>query len=180
MKCREDEDVAQIIADEKALRLAVKKAARWADKNCGSETVAVCILKGAAFFFCDLLREMTLPVQVEFLSVKSYGDSFKTSGNPRLGDLSFSVEGRNVLIVEDIVDSGYTIQALRTAFGALGAASVKVVALLDKAVCRRVPVQADYACLEVGDEFLVGYGLDYAQRYRTLPYLGVLKPEIYR
>ncbi len=142
--------------------------------------IAVAVLKGSAFFFCDLVRAMKTPVQVEFMTASSYGDGAVSSGTPKIKtNFSTPVEGRDVILVEDIIDSGRTLLALKELFKERGARSFTAVTLFDKPSRRVTPVQADFACFEVGDEFIVGYGLDYAQRYRNLPYAGILKREIY-
>ncbi len=146
----------------------------------GQELVAVCILKGAVFFFVDLLRAIDLPVSLDFMAISSYGSSTKSSGVVRiLKDLDKPVDGKNILIVEDIVDSGMTLSFLRKNLMTRGVASLRIATLLDKPERRRTPLHVDYSGFVVPDEFVVGYGLDYDERYRNLPEIGVLKPEIY-
>ena len=123
---------------------------------------------------------MDTPVQIDFMTVSSYGSSSESSGMPRIVmDLAASVEGRDVVLVEDIVDSGNTLVKMRDLISGRGAKSFTVVTLFDKPSRRTVNVSADYSCFEIGNEFIVGYGLDYAQKYRNLPYVGILKREIY-
>ncbi|MDE6401235.1 MAG: hypoxanthine phosphoribosyltransferase, partial [Clostridiales bacterium] len=142
--------------------------------------LAVSVLKGSVMFFCDLVRAMQTPVQIDFMTVSSYGSSSESSGVPKIVmDLAASVKDRDVILVEDIVDSGYTLQRMRDLLVGRGAKSFTVVALFDKPSRRKIDIKADYSCFEIGDEFIVGYGLDYAQQYRTLPYVGILKREIY-
>lgn len=149
-------------------------------KTLKAPPIAVAVLKGSAFFFCDLVRAMKTPVQVEFMTASSYGDGAVSSGTPKIKtNFSTPVEGRDVILVEDIIDSGRTLLALKELFKERGARSFTAVTLFDKPSRRVTPVRADFACFEVGDEFIVGYGLDYAQRYRNLPYAGILKREIY-
>ena len=146
----------------------------------GEKVCAVCNLKGSAVFFADLLRAAHLDVEMDFMAVSSYGANAVSSGKPYVKrDLFSSVEGRDVLLVEDIVDTGRTLVTLRRFFADRGAKSVTVVALLDKPSRRVVDSQADYTCFEVEDAFIVGYGLDYAERYRNLPYIAELKRSVY-
>lgn len=174
-------DCERILLTEEQIRGKVEEAAAWLDeKYRGAMPLAVSVLKGSAVFFCDLVRAMKTPVQMDFMAVSSYGNAATSSGLPKIiMDLGAPVKGRDVLLVEDIVDSGNTLVRLRNLFEGRGAKSFTVVTLLDKPARRKVPVKADYSCFEIGDEFIVGYGLDYAERYRNLPYIGVLKREIY-
>ncbi|SEN63679.1 hypoxanthine phosphoribosyltransferase [Lihuaxuella thermophila] len=142
--------------------------------------LCICVLKGAVPFMADLIRKMEIPVEVDFMAVSSYGSSTKSSGVVRiLKDLEASVEGRHVLVVEDIIDSGLTLSYLIAMLKGRKAASVKVATLLDKPARRTVDLKPDYCGFEIPDEFVVGYGLDYAEKYRNLPYIGVLKEEVY-
>ncbi len=174
-------DLQSIVLSEEQIREKVKLAAAWLDKKFAGKTpIAVSVLKGSVMFFCDLVRAMETPVQIDFMTISSYGSSSQSSGVPKiLMDLSTSVEGKDVIMVEDIVDSGYTLQKLRDLFLGRGANSFTTVTLLDKPSRRKADISADYSCYEIGDEFIVGYGLDYSQQYRTLPYIGILKREIY-
>ena len=142
----------------------------------------VCILKGAVMFYTDLLRNIPIPLTMDFMAVSSYGNKTKSSGEVEIRkDLSTSIEGKDVIIVEDIVDSGFTLSYLTRMLASRGAASIRLCTLLDKPA-RRAPgitLRSDYSGFVVGDEFVVGYGLDYAELYRNLPYIGVLKPEVY-
>ena len=146
----------------------------------GKDLMLVGILKGAVVFFSDLVREIDLPVKTEFMAVSSYGASTKTTGVVNLvKDLTVDITGMHVLIVEDIVDSGMTLSYLKKYLSTRGAASIKIATLLDKPERRRVDLNADYFCFTIPDEFVVGYGLDYAEKYRNLPDIGVLSPRIY-
>ena len=142
----------------------------------------VCILKGAIMFYTDLLRAIPIQLSMDFMAVSSYGKRTKSSGEVEIRkDLSTSIENRHVIIVEDIIDSGFTLTYLTRMLSARGAASIKLCTLLDKP-SRRAPgitLKSDYAGFEIGDDFVVGYGLDYDEAYRNLPYIGVLKPEVY-
>ncbi len=175
-------DCERILFSEEEIAAKVREAAAWLDQRypAGSVPIAVSVLKGSAIFFCDLVRAMTIPVQMEFMMVSSYGSETSSSGVPKiLMDLPVPVEGRDVLLVEDIVDSGHTLVRMRNLLEGRGARSFTVVTLMDKPSRRCIDVAADYACFTVGNEFIVGYGLDYAQMYRNLPYIGVLRREIY-
>ncbi len=146
----------------------------------GKKPVFICILKGASVFFTDLIREVDLPLTTEFMAVSSYGSSTKSSGVVRiLKDLDRPIEGRDVLIVEDIVDSGMTLHYLKGVLEQRNAASVSIVTLLDKPARRRVELETQYCCFDIPDAFVVGYGLDYDEKYRNLPDIGVLHPKIY-
>ncbi len=176
-----NKDLQSIVLTEEQIKVKVKEAARWLDERFeGKSPLAISVLKGSVMFFCDLVRAMEVPVQIDFMTISSYGSSSQSSGVPKIVmDLAASVEGRDVILVEDIVDSGHTLVKLRDLILGRGAKSFTVVALFDKPARRQAPVQADYSCYEIGDEFIVGYGLDYAQQYRSLPYIGILKREIY-
>ncbi len=138
----------------------------------------VCVLKGAVLFYSDLVRHLGGPVVFDFISISSYGDTTKTSGVARIvKDLEIAVEGRDVLIVEDIIDSGLTLSYLIDVFERRNAHSVKIVALLDKKGRRQVEIEPDYVGFHVPNQFLVGYGLDYANAFRHLPYIAVLHPD---
>lgn len=174
-------DVERVLFTEEELAVGVKKAAAWLDeKYKGTTPLAVSVLKGSVMFFCDLVRAMKTPIQMDFMTMTSYGSSSSSSGMPKIVmDLAAPVQGRDVLLVEDIVDSGHTLVKMRQLLEGRGAKSFTVVTLLDKPSRRAVDVKADYSCFEVGNEFIVGYGLDYAQQYRNLPYIGVLKRSVY-
>lgn len=138
----------------------------------------ICVLKGGVFFACELAKRLTVPVTMDFMSVSSYGDDTKSSGIVKIvKDLDQPLEGRDVLIVEDIIDSGRTLSYLIEILKQRKPASLQLCTLLDKPERREKEVQVDYTCFEIPDEFVVGYGLDYAQRYRNLPYIGVVEPD---
>lgn len=174
-------DLESIVITEDEIKEKVKAAAAWLDERFKDKRpLMISVLKGSVMFFCDLVRAMQTAVQIDFMTVSSYGASSKSSGMPKIVmDLAASVEGRDVVLVEDIVDSGHTLVRMRDLIVGRGARSFTVVSLFDKPSRRQVPVKADYTCCEIGDEFIVGYGLDYAQQYRNLPYIGILKREIY-
>jgi len=164
------EDLQRRVAE-----LAAELAGVYAERN----PLLVGVLKGAVVFIVDLMRAMAIPLQVEFMAVSSYQGGTQTSGAVRIVmDLQTSVEGRDVLIVEDIVDSGLTLRYLRDYLLAQRPASLAVVALLNKDIARVDAVPIEYTGFRIPDRFVVGYGLDYAERYRNLPYIGVIKPVV--
>lgn len=164
----------QIQERVKALGAVISKD--YEDKN----PLVVGVLKGAVPFLSDLVRSMNIHMEMDFMDVSSYGNATVSSGEVRiLKDLSTVVEGRHILIVEDIIDSGRTLKYLVELLKHRKAASVKIVTMLDKPEGRVVEMDADYIGFEVPNEFVVGYGLDYAEDYRNMPYIGILKPEIY-
>ncbi len=173
-------DIQQILftAEQIAVRvgeLGARISADYAEK----ELALVCVLRGAVLFLADLLRALPESTTVDFMAIASYGADTRSTGVVRiLKDLDDSIESRHVLIVEDIVDTGLTLNYLLENLRHRTAASVRVCALLDKPARRRVPVRFDYTGFEVPDAFVVGYGLDYNQQYRGLPFLGILKPEL--
>ena len=173
-------DCERILISAEEIAAKVRAAGEWlTEKFRGKFPVAVCNLKGSAVFFCDLLRAAQIDAEMDFMAVSSYG-SDTVPGRPKITRHLFSsVAGRDVILVEDIVDTGRTLITLREFFKERGAKSVTVIALLDKPSRRVVDSKADYTCFEVGDYFIVGYGLDYAERYRNLPYIAVLKESVY-
>lgn len=144
----------------------------------GKEIHLVCVLRGGAFFMCELAKHITVPCSLDFMSVSSYGSGTASSGTVRIvKDLDESVEGKDVLVVEDIIDSGRTLSYLMELLADRKPASLKLCTLLDKPDRRVVDVDVHHVCFTIPDEFVVGYGLDYDQRYRNLPYIGVVKFE---
>lgn len=147
----------------------------------GQDLVLIGILKGAIVFFSDLMREIETPVTVDFMAVSSYGESHESSGAVRiLKDLDVSIENRHVLIVEDIVDTGLTLAYLKRILQSRNPLSIKVASFLDKPERRQVDTKADYVGYAIPDKFVIGYGLDFAEQYRSLPYIGVLAPSAYQ
>ena len=178
-----DKDMAKVLFSQEELQTRIRElGAQLSEDYRGKTPTMVCILKGAIIFYTDLVRSMDIPLTMDFMAVSSYGNSTKSSGEVEIRkDLSTSIEGKHVVIVEDIVDSGFTLTYLTRLLNTRGAKSIKLCTLLDKP-SRRAPgitLRADYSGFAVGNEFVVGYGLDYAELYRNLPYIGVLKPEIY-
>lgn len=174
-------DLTKVLISREELEKAVSKLAHeLSEEYRGRDLICVCILKGAVMFFTDLIRQMDLPLSIDFMAISSYGTSTKSSGVVRiLKDLDHDVLGKDVLVVEDIVDSGLTLSYIQQALSQRGARSVKLVTLLDKPARRRNELKVDYRCFEIPNEFVVGYGLDYAGIYRNLPEIGVLDPRIY-
>ena len=174
-------DVENIMISEEQLKNRIGElAARLSKEYEGKRPLMVAILKGSIMFYADLLRAMTIPIEMDFMAISSYGAGAKSSGEVKLiKDLDRKIEGRDVIIVEDIIDSGYTLSYLKRMLYSRKPASVKICALLDKYARRVVPIEADYKGFDIEDEFVIGYGLDYAERYRNLPYIGILKRSVY-
>ena len=176
-------DVKEILYTEEQLKQCVAQLGAQITRDyAGKEQdlVLVAILRGSYMFMADLSRAVELPLQIDFMSVSSYGKGTTSSGQVRIiKDLSDPIEGKNVILVEDILDSGNTLYYLTEVLQARKPASIKVCTLLDKPERRVKPIKADYSGFAVPDAFVVGYGLDYAERYRNLPYIGVLKPSVY-
>lgn len=177
------DDIKCVLADEKKIQdtcdaLAAKINADYPDVE--RDLVFVVVLKGSIFFATDLIRRINRPCTIEFMKVSSYGSGVATSGFIQVSlDLKRDIKDADVIIVEDIIDSGRTLQKLCSLLADRGAHSVRTCALLDKPDRRQVDMDVDYAGIIIPDEFVVGYGLDYAEYYRNLPYIGVLKPSVY-
>lgn len=165
---------ALITEDEISLRIQALGNAITKDFE-DEDLVVICVLKGAFVFCSDLIKKINRPISLEFISLSSYGDSTNSSGNVRLEmDITANIEGKNVLIVEDIVDTGLTIKTLMDIMEVRKPKTVKLASLLFKPVKLKHPVKIDYLGFEIEDKFVIGYGLDYAGRYRELPYIGIL------
>ena len=175
------QDIERVLISEQELaariaELGKQVAADYADKD----PIFLGILKGVVMFFSDMIRATPIQCQIDFMAVSSYGGGTSTSGKVKmLKDVSVDLRGRHVVILEDILDSGNTLAFLKEYFLTKGASAITIVTLLDKPSRRKKAITADYAGFVVPDEFVVGYGLDYGQKYRNLPYIGVLKPEVY-
>ncbi len=176
-----NEDILQVLFSEEQLRQkCAELGARISRDYEGKNLLMVSVLKGSVVFMADLMRHITVPCGIDFMAVSSYGSGVKTSGVVKINkDLDIDLAGRDILIVEDILDSGMTLAYLTELLRDRGPASIRIAALLDKPSRRKADVQPDYVGYVVPDEFVVGYGLDYDERYRNLPYVGILKPAVY-
>ncbi len=175
-----DADVEEVLlsGEEVQARVAELGAQLAADYE-GREPVLVSVLKGSIIFLADLVRAMPIPLSIDLMEVSSYGTSTESSGQVRiLKDLSTSIEGREVLVVEDIIDTGLTLNYLLRYLHDKGPASIRICCLLDKPARRLAPIEIDYRGFTIPDRFVIGYGLDYGERYRNLPYIGVLRPSV--
>jgi hypoxanthine phosphoribosyltransferase len=176
-----NQDITQVLYDEEAIQRRIQEignqiSADYVDKN----PILINILRGGVIFLADLVRNITIPMEMDFMSISSYGDSTVSSGVVKIRkDIDTDICGRHVIIVEDIVDSGLTLEYLIEYLKQHKPASVKTCVLLDKPKAHKVDVEVDYKGFDIGNEFVVGYGLDYAEKYRNLPYIGILKEEIY-
>jgi hypoxanthine phosphoribosyltransferase len=175
-------DIKEVLLSEEVLGKKISELGYNISKDyVGRDLVLVGVLKGSVMFMSDLLKRITIPCSMDFMAVSSYGNSTTSSGVVRiLKDLDFEIEGKDVLVVEDIIDSGITLKYLLEYLKARKANSLEIVCLLNKPERRKVDMDVKYTGFTVPDEFLVGYGLDYAEKYRNLPYIGILKEEIYR
>lgn len=176
-----ERDIQEVLLTEEQIQTKVREMAeQLSNEYKDSFPLMIGILKGAMPFMSDLTRRMNIYLEMDFMDVSSYGTSTKTSGQVKIvKDLDTSIEGRDVIIVEDIIDSGLTLNYLVELFKHRKAKSVKIVTLLDKPTGRKVDLVPDIKGYTVPDAFVVGYGLDYAERYRNLPYIGILKREVY-
>lgn len=175
------EDVKEILFTEEQIQAKIDELGQQLNRQfAGRNPLAICVLKGAFIFMADLMKRLDIPLEVDFMAVSSYGQSTKSSGIVKIvKDLDVSVEGRDVLVVEDIIDSGLTLSYLVDVLKHRNAASVTIVTLFDKPSQRSVDLKVDLTGFSLPDAFVVGYGLDYAEKYRNLPYIGILKEEIY-
>lgn len=176
------EDIEKILFEEKEIRSRIHEMGSIISKEYeGKELLLVGVLKGSVMFMSDLMKEITIPCSMDFIAVSSYGNSTQTSGIVRiLKDLDFPIENKHVLIVEDIIDSGITLRYLLDYLGRRNPESIEIACLLNKQERRKVDVNPKYVGFDVPDYFLVGYGLDYSEKYRNLPYIGILKEKIYK
>lgn len=170
-----------VLFSEETVDLRINEIAKQISEDyAGKQVHLVCVLKGGAFFMCELAKRITVPVTMDFMALSSYGSGTESSGYITMKkELDENIEGKNVLVVEDIVDSGRTLKYLKEELLRRNPESVKLCTLLDKPDRRVVDIKADYTCFEVPDEFVVGYGLDYDQKYRNLPYVGIVEREDY-
>jgi hypoxanthine phosphoribosyltransferase len=175
----ENKQMPRILIPEVKIQSRLDELAQQINRDYqGKEITAVCILKGSFIFFSDLIRRLEVPLSCEFLGVSSYGNGKVSSGEVKITlDINEPLEGKHVLVFEDIVDSGLTLSYILTLLGTRKPASLKCASLLVKPDAMKIPVPVDYTGFEIGNEFVVGYGLDYAQGYRGLPYIGYLQQE---
>lgn len=175
------DDIAEVLLSKETLakrvaELGEKISSDYKDKN----LLLVGILKGSVVFMTDLMKQITIHTRIDFMSVSSYGSGVKSTGVVKIvKDLDIPLQGYDVLIVEDILDSGLTLHYIMELLKSRSPRSLKICTLLDKPYSRRVDVKTDYSGFEIPDKFVVGYGLDYAEKYRNLPFVGVLKPQVY-
>ena len=174
-------DIERVLIDEGEIAERIGEIAAQIDADYQGKTpIVICILKGSLVFCADLIRAMEVPVTLEFMKVSSYGASTTSSGKLSVSlDIMSNIENKDVLIVEDIIDSGHTMKALTDMLKTRNPATLRIVTLLDKPSRRVAPIEADYTCFEIEDEFVIGYGLDYAEKYRDLPYVGILSRKVY-
>jgi len=172
--------VGEVLIDEDRLQERIRELGQELSRDYeGRELLLVGVLKGAVFFMADLMRNLTIPCEIDFMAISSYGDSTDSSGVVRiLKDLDINIEGRDVLIVEDIIDSGLTLSYLMRNLEARGPASLEICSLLTKPERREADVPVRYIGFEIPNRFVIGYGLDFAERYRNLPYVGILDPDL--
>lgn len=177
-----EEPIERVLIDGNTLAQRIREmGAEISDAYRGQDLLLISVLKGSIVFMADLIRAISIPHEVDFMATSSYGVGTKSSGVVRiLKDLNSPIEGRNVLIVEDIIDSGHTLNYLVRILQERGPASLRIVALLDKPERREVQIPVDWVGFSIPNDFVVGYGLDYNELYRNLPYIGVLKPEVYQ
>ena len=176
-----EHDIDHVLFSEEQLAQRVAEIAAQIDKDyAGKEPLLVSVLRGSFVFMADLVRQITVPCTVDFMAVSSYGSGTTSSSQVKIvKDLSETIEGKDVIVVEDILDSGNTLSYLLKLLEARRPASIRLCTLLDKPERRTKPVEVQYSGFTIPDEFVVGYGLDYDERYRNLPYIGVLKPKVY-
>lgn len=176
-----DHDIQEVLFDEKTLHARVAGIGAEIDRDyAGKAPMLIGVLRGSFMFISDLMRSITLPCTVDFMAVSSYGSGTSTSGQVRIvKDLSDDIEGRDIIVVEDILDSGNTLSYLLELLKARKPASIRLCTLLDKPSRRTKPVDVNYIGFSIPDAFVVGYGLDFDEKYRNLPYIGVLKPCVY-
>ncbi|BEP29615.1 hypoxanthine phosphoribosyltransferase [Helicovermis profundi] len=174
-------DIKEVLySEEIILRKVIELGERIANDYKGKELLVIGVLKGANVFMSDLIRKIDLPLQIDFIAASSYGHSTESSGIVKIiKDLDYSIEGKHILIVEDIIDTGLTLKYLSENFNSRGPKSLEIVTLLDKPDRRKVDLNVKYVGFKIPDEFIVGYGIDFAEKYRNLPYIATLKKEVY-
>ncbi len=177
-----ENDIKEVLIDEETLQSKIKEIGTQITKDYeGKDLLIVCVLKGAVMFVSDLIKQVKLPLEIDFMAVSSYGSSTKSSGVVRiLKDLDKDIKGKDLLIVEDIIDSGLTLAYLIDYLKSREPNSVEICTLLDKKDGRKTDIEVKYLGFSIPDEFVIGYGLDYAEKYRNIPYISILKEEIYK
>ncbi len=177
-----NKDVLETVLTEEQIQSKIAELGKQISEDYqGKNPLFICVLKGAVMFMADLLKRIDIPAEIDFMAVSSYGNSTESSGVVRIvKDLDTEVAGRHIVIVEDIIDSGLTLSYLCDLLHRRNCASLKIVSLLDKPHRRKAQINIDYKGFEVPDAFLVGYGLDYAEKYRNVPYIFIPKPEVYQ
>lgn len=176
------QDIQEVLFSEEVLNNKIKELANEISRDYdGKNLVVVGILKGSVLFAAELIKNISVKCEIDFMAVSSYGSSTETSGVVRiLKDLDSSIEGKDILLVEDIVDTGITLSYLLKYLQARKANSIEIISLLNKPARRKIDLNVKYVGFEVPDGFIVGYGIDYAEKYRNLPFIGILKPEVYK
>lgn len=176
------DDVKEVLISEEQIQKKNAELGKAIAKHYkGEKLTIICILKGAVMFMSDLIKNIDIPLEIDFMDVSSYGEGTKSSGVVKIiKDLDSSIEGKNILIVEDIIDSGLTLSYLMKILKSRDPKSIEICTLLDKPEGRKIDMDVKYVGFNVPDAFLVGYGLDFAEKYRNLPYIGVLKEKIYK
>ncbi len=174
-------DISEVLFSERNIQDRIRELAfRISTDYQDKKPVFISVLKGGFVFMADLVRQIPLPLEIDFMAISSYGSGSTSSGVVKIKkDIDIDIAGRDVIIVEDIVDSGLSLQYIRDFIGRHNPASIRVCVLLDKPAAHKMEVRFDYVGFEIGTEFVVGYGLDYNEKYRNLPYIGILKEEIY-
>ncbi len=182
MSKRLDDDVLHVLISEQDIKEKVQEIGKRIseDYKDSKNLMLVTVLKGAVVFLADLMREITVPNEIDFMVVSSYGSGVKSSGVVKIvKDLDVPLAGKDILIIEDILDSGMTLSYIKEILQGREPKSIRIATLMDKPDRRKVDIKADYTGFTIPDDFVIGYGLDYDEKYRNLPYIGVLKPEIY-
>lgn len=176
-----DRDIEYVLLDREMLQQRVAELATYIDQHyANQDLLLIAVLKGSVVFMADLIRMLSIPHEIDFMATSSYGAGVQSSGVVRiLKDLNKPIEGRHVVLVEDIIDSGHTLAYLTRILAARNPASLRIVTLLDKPERREVTIDVDWTGFSIPNAFVIGYGLDYNERYRNLPYIGVLKPHVY-
>ena len=177
-----NKDITRMLFDQGSIEKRIRELGLLLSKDYENKNpILICILRGAVVFLSDLMRSITIPLEIDFMSVSSYGNSTVSSGVVQIRkDLDIDIQNRHVIVIEDIVDSGLSLNYIKDFLSKRNPLSVKTCALLNKPTAHKVNIEIDYVGFEINDEFVVGYGLDYASKFRNLPFIGVLKENIYK